>query len=71
MKKGFLEVLLVGLAALSLGTAGALFAEAVPARPGPLLVCSGSCSLTVNCSSPCVCQVDSYLENYYCALPSQ
>jgi hypothetical protein len=67
MKKHLLRSVVVGLFALSASTVGAVFTKT--SATGPLLACSGSCSAgSLNCLSPCVCQIDS--GTYFCAKPS-
>jgi hypothetical protein len=65
MKKHVLRLVLVGLFALSVGVAGAVFAEVASA--GPLLPCPHCNTLDLSCvGSPCTCNWDGY--GYICQL---
>lgn len=65
MKKDFRRAVLIGLFTLSVGVAGAVFAEVASATP--LLGCNSfnTCNVSVGCpGQPCECRwSDQYLKN--------
>lgn len=70
MKKDFLRLVLASLFALSVGTAGAVFAEVAWAEPAPLATCP-ACGVGLTCAgSRCNCTFNANTGGYYCAPPT-
>lgn len=70
MKKQFLKLAFAGLFALSLGTAGGIFAEVATA--GPLIVhCTYKvCQVSIGCpGTPCQCEYSNQYFEYECMPP--